>query len=134
VLKGKASRKVKHMYHTVKRAHAAALRLVKSGVATKTIHQAAVDSIAARGYVTGRSEVGLQGFMHSTGHGVGLAVHEEPSVGQSGISRLRCGDVITIEPGLYYADTGGIRIEDTVVVTSTGYQYLAPCEKVFEIP
>lgn len=134
VLKGKASRKLKHMYYTVKGAHAAALRMVKPGIATKTIHQAAVDSIAQRGYETDRDERGFYGFMHNTGHGVGLAVHEEPSVGGGGRTRLRAGDVITIEPGLYYPETGGIRVEDTVVVTPTGYSYLAPCEKVFEIP
>jgi Xaa-Pro aminopeptidase len=133
VVKGKASRKLKHMYYTVKRAHAAALRIVKPGIATKTVHQVAVDSIAQRGYQTGRDAKGFYGFMHSTGHGIGLAVHEGPSVGSAGRTRLRVGDVITIEPGLYYPETGGIRIEDTVVVTPTGYQYLAPCEKVFEI-
>ena len=133
VIKGKASNKLKHMYLTVKGAHAAALRHVQAGVATRDVHLAASAWIANRGYPTGRDEQGFYGFMHSTGHGVGLAVHEAPSIGSSR-TRLRVGDVITIEPGLYYPDIGGIRIEDTVTVTANGWRYLVPCEKIFEIP
>ena len=133
VVKGKASNQLKHMYLTVKGAHAAALRKVHAGAATRNVHQAAVNWIAKRGYPTGRDDRGFHGFMHATGHGIGLAVHEAPSVG-SGRARLREGDVITIEPGLYYPDIGGIRIEDTVTVTTNGWRYLVPCEKMFEIP
>ena len=51
----------------------------------------------------------------------------------SGSARLRSGQVLTVEPGLYYRDTGGIRIEDTIVVTADGWRYLFPCEKTFEV-
>jgi len=132
VLKGKASRALKHMYLTVKGAHTAALRKVRAGVSTRAVHGAAVDGIARRGYPTGRDEHGFHGFIHGTGHGVGLAIHEAPSVSNQQ-TRLRAGDVITIEPGLYYPGLGGIRLEDTVVVTPQGWRYLVPCEKQFEI-
>jgi Xaa-Pro aminopeptidase len=63
---------------------------------------------------------------------VGLAIHEAPSVGLAE-GRLKSGNVITVEPGLYYPDIGGIRIEDTVVVTPQGWRYLVPCEKRLEV-
>jgi Xaa-Pro aminopeptidase len=73
-----------------------------------------------------------QGFIHSTGHGVGLDIHEAPSISPSG-GPLQEGNVITIEPGLYYKGLGGVRIEDTVVVTSDGCSLLARCRKEFEV-
>jgi Xaa-Pro aminopeptidase len=133
VLKGQATRELKRMYQVVKGAHAAALRKVAPGVPTRVVHQAAADCIARNGYETGHDENRFFGFMHSTGHGVGLEVHEAPSIGTAK-TRLRVGDVITIEPGLYYPGVGGIRIEDTVTVTTNGWRYLVPCEKNFEIP
>jgi Xaa-Pro aminopeptidase len=72
------------------------------------------------------------GFIHSTGHGVGLSIHEAPSI-STAEGRLKTGNVITIEPGLYYPGVGGVRIEDTIVVTPTGWRYLVPCEKKFEV-
>lgn len=133
VVKGSASIRLRRMYQAVKGAHAAALREVRPGASTRKVHRAAADWIARRGYSTGQDENGFHGFIHGLGHGIGLAVHEAPSLGRS-LTRLRVGDVITIEPGLYYADMGGIRVEDTVTVTPGGWRYLVPCEKVFEIP
>ena len=72
------------------------------------------------------------GFIHSTGHGVGLEIHEAPGVSTND-TRLRAGHVITIEPGLYYPDIGGIRIEDTVLITRDGWRYFVPCEKKLEL-
>ena len=63
---------------------------------------------------------------------MGLDIHELPKVGSSG-EILEVGNVITIEPGLYYPGLGGVRIEDTIVVTETGYRYLATCPKKFEL-
>ncbi len=133
VLKGEASRELRKLYHAVKMAQTEALNTIRAGVSGKRVHQAAVRVFDKAGFKTEKTEEGFCGFIHSTGHGVGLAIHETPSVGASGV-RLRTGDVITIEPGLYYPSCGGIRIEDTVEVTREGWRYLAPCEKRFILP
>jgi len=132
VIRGKPSPKLKKMYQAVKAAHAAALTRVKPGVKCATVHNAAEEVFKKRRYTTEVENGRATGFIHSTGHGVGLAIHEGPSVGP-GDDRLRSGNVITIEPGLYYPDIGGIRIEDTIVVTRDGWRYLVPCEKHFEV-
>jgi Xaa-Pro aminopeptidase len=68
-------------------------------------------------------------FTHSTGHGVGLEIHEPPRLGKTQQERLQAGMVITIEPGVYVPGKGGIRIEDMVLVTKTGCQVLTPVTK-----
>ena len=73
-----------------------------------------------------------EGFIHSTGHGLGLEIHEAPRV-SSGEDLLRDHQVITVEPGLYYPRLGGIRIEDTILVTKQGYKNLTNFPKFFEI-
>jgi Xaa-Pro aminopeptidase len=131
-VRGKATSSLRDLYKAVKTAQIAALRRVKPGVNTNTVHRAAAAEFEARGYRTGKVKNCLVGFRHGLGHGVGLRVHESPSVASSG-ERLRKGHVITIEPGLYYPDIGGVRIEDTIVVTKNGWRYLAPCEKTLEL-
>lgn len=130
VVKGAPSRRLRRMYSAVRAAQGAALKRIKPGASTAAVHRAAVGELAARGFVNQSTERGPEGFIHSTGHGVGVAIHEAPSVGR-GDEKLRPGMVLTVEPGLYYSDVGGIRIEDTVVVTSVGWSYLVPCEKRF---
>jgi len=68
------------------------------------------------------------GFIHSTGHGVGLEVHERPSLSESG-EVLQAGSVVTVEPGLYYPDLGGVRLEDLVVVRPEGCDNLTMFER-----
>lgn len=131
-VRGAAPAKLKRMYRAVRAAQAAALNKVKSGVKCVTVHRAAVKEMVARGFRTEVVNGRCVGFIHSTGHGVGLAIHEEPAVGM-GETRLKNGNVITIEPGLYYPDIGGIRVEDTVVVAPGGWRYLVPCEKPLEL-
>jgi Xaa-Pro aminopeptidase len=73
-----------------------------------------------------------QGFIHSTGHGLGLDVHEAPRVSKLS-QQLKAGHVVTVEPGLYYEKLGGIRIEDVVYVTKTGCEVLTRIPKIFEL-
>lgn len=128
VMRGKPTAEQRRQYRTVLAAQKAALAKVAPGVDCGEIHEAVCEVFAQAGYVTGRVDGVPQGFIHSTGHGVGLDIHEAPSVSPAG-GPLEPGHVITIEPGLYYPGVGGVRIEDTVVVTPTGYSLLAACPK-----
>ncbi len=76
-----------------------------------------------------RREGLAEAFTHSTGHGVGLEIHEQPRVGAGQTTRLQPGMVVTIEPGVYLAGKFGIRIEDMVAVTRSGGQVLTPAPK-----
>lgn len=132
VARGGVSSELRRMYHAVKAAQASSLNAVRPGASASSIHGRAVAELEARGFFSSVSGGAAVGFVHSSGHGIGLDTHEPPAIGQYP-GRLRVGNVITIEPGLYYPDLGGIRIEDTVLVTASGWQYLAPCEKKFEV-
>lgn len=132
VVKGTVPPLVRKMFAAVKAAQSTALSRVKSGVKCATVHKAASEEFRKRGFRTRLNGAEREGFIHSTGHGVGLSVHEAPSVGLSE-TRLKSGHVITVEPGLYYPEVGGVRIEDTVVVSSSGWTYLTPCEKRVEV-
>lgn len=129
VVKGPADAKLKKMYNAVKAAQSAALSNVKSGVKCATVDQAVVDEFEKRKCRTTVVDGRMEGFIHSTGHGVGLEIHERPAMSRLSDEKLRAGNIITIEPGLYYSDIGGMRIEDTIEVVSGGWRYLAPCEK-----
>jgi Xaa-Pro aminopeptidase len=133
VCRGAASAGLKKMYSAVKAAHAAALKRVKAGAWTDVVHNTAAEEMERRGYATGPVDGVPQGFIHGLGHGVGLEIHEAPRVSPTVHETLRAGHIITIEPGLYYPETGGIRLEDTIAVTRDGYKMLASCSKHFEI-
>jgi Xaa-Pro aminopeptidase len=132
VIKGPPTEVHKKMYRTIAAAQAASLKKVKAGVAAKDVHMASAETIKKRGFKTGIENGQPVGFYHSTGHGIGLNVHEAPSV-STRPGTLRKGHVITIEPGIYYPEHGGVRIEDTVLVTQTGYKLMGRCSKVFLI-
>jgi Xaa-Pro aminopeptidase len=121
---GEASEAVRRRHELTIEAMEAAMEAVEPGTTGAAVHDAVCDVYEAAGYETLRSNPGADtGFIHSTGHGVGLDVHELPSVAPGG-GELEPGNVITIEPGLYDPDVGGIRVEDLVVVTEDGCENL----------
>ena len=132
VVKGKASDKVQKMFNAVKEGQEIAYRMIKDGVDGMVVHNAILELFNSLGFKTGEQSGRMQGFFHGTGHGVGLEIHEPPRVsGKSDV--LRAGMVVTVEPGLYYLDAGGIRIEDMIVVTPTGCRVLTEAPKVLEV-
>ena len=132
VVRGKASDKVKRMYRAVQEGQEIAFRKLKAGVDGREIHQAILKLFEQEGFPTGMIGGRMQGFFHGTGHGVGLEIHEPPRV--SGVSDiLQEGQVVTVEPGLYYLDAGGIRLEDMVLITRTGCENLTTFPKFLEL-
>ena len=132
VVKGTASEKVRRMFAAVKEGQEIAYRMIKEGVDGSAIHQAILGSFERQGFKTGEQGGRMQGFFHGTGHGVGLEIHEPPRVSPKS-DILKAGMVVTVEPGLYYLDAGGMRLEDMVVVTKDGCRVLTEAPKVLEV-
>jgi Xaa-Pro aminopeptidase len=130
VVRGTPSDEIIDMYSAVRDAQEAAIRRIKAGITGNDVHNIVCDLLEARGYETARGKTGMftEGFIHSTGHGVGLDIHEGPNLSESG-KELREGSVVTVEPGLYYKKIGGVRLEDVVVVTASGCKNLTMFEK-----
>ncbi|MGA2161960.1 MAG: Xaa-Pro peptidase family protein [Methanoregula sp.] len=110
VSKGKPDLQITDMYAAVKEAQQIGISHIHAGVPGADAHNAVVDYFKSRGY-----ESDTRGFIHNLGHGVGLQVHELPTVGPAG-GVLETGFVVTVEPGLYYPGVGGVRLEDMGVV------------------
>jgi len=124
---GEPSPELKDWYRLVKEALEASTAEVKPGVNGRALFEEVCELFHGAGYPTllhkQPGEVLEDGFIHSLGHGVGLEVHELPTMGRTG-QELVPGDVITIEPGLYRAGYGGLRLEDIVLVTQNGYEVI----------
>ncbi len=118
---GRASRPERQMYEAVQEAQQAAIAAVRPGVTA-----AEVDAAARR--VLSRRKLARY-FTHSTGHGLGLEIHEAPRLAASQTQKLEPGMVITVEPGAYIPGKRGVRIEDVVVVTPSGCEVLTPGDK-----
>jgi Xaa-Pro aminopeptidase len=132
VVRGRASEEAKRMFDAVEEAKAAAEAMIRDGADGKDVHDAVKKTFEERGFETGERDGRMVGFFHGTGHGLGLAVHEYPGIGQVP-ETLRAGHVVTVEPGLYYPGLGGIRLEDDVLVTATGCTNLCTLPNEFEI-
>ncbi len=123
-LKGRPREVQRRMVATVRTAQLAATRLIRAGVDGRDIHQAVHETFTEAGYETRRDANGAVGFIHGTGHGLGLAVHDPGRIGPVS-AKLQAGAVVTVEPGLYYPGLGGCRWEDVVQVTATGSRPLS---------
>ena len=122
---GKVLKKAQEIYQIVKDAHDLAIEAVRPGVKVSDIDRAARDYIKKAGYG--------EFFGHGTGHGVGLNIHEAPSVGPSGRETLSEGMVFTVEPGIYLEGEFGVRIEDMILVTGDGFEVLTRSGRDLEV-
>lgn len=132
VVKGKPSSMARKMFEAVLEAGRKARKIVAPGVSAKDIHNVTAACLKKNGFKTGKIKGSMQGFIHSTGHGVGLDIHELPSISPWG-GTIKKGNVFTIEPGLYYKKHGGVRIEDVIYVTNNGHEMLSTFPVFLEI-
>jgi len=131
-VRGKASARIKKMYAAVREAQQIAFCSLRAGTDASRIHRKILAFFESRGFTTGARHGRMQGFFHGTGHGLGLEIHEPPSIGLLP-QILESGNVVTVEPGLYYYPEGGVRLEDVVVITSRGCRNLTRFPKFLEI-
>ncbi|HZY64945.1 MAG: Xaa-Pro peptidase family protein [Actinomycetota bacterium] len=137
IIKGEPDEELQKMYDGVLESQEAALAMIRAGVNGKEVHQKVSDILHERGYKTivhdqQKGQTLTEGFIHGTGHGVGLEIHEGPRIGLTD-EELKAGDVVTVEPGLYDPRVGGVRIEDLVVVTEDGCRNLTEFPKILRI-
>lgn len=121
VIIGKPSSQQLSVYNTVLDAQVKAIEYIKPGLTGKKVDEVAREFIAEQGYG--------QYFGHGLGHGVGLEIHEAPRLSPKGENELLPGMIVTVEPGIYIENFGGVRIEDMVVITENGYEDLTNSEK-----
>jgi Xaa-Pro aminopeptidase len=132
VVRGRASERLKEVYALVHEGTRLGHRRICDGADGRAIHAEIQALFTARGYPTGTKDGRMQGFFHGTGHGLGLEIHEAPSISVRP-SVLRAGHVVTVEPGLYYLGIGGVRIEDVALVTARGSRNLTRVPKFLEL-
>lgn len=113
---GKTSRKYLEIHRLVRRAQLAGIQKIRAGISAAAVDRAARKVISDGGY--GKY------FGHALGHGVGLAVHEEPRLSSRNRKQLKAGMIVTVEPGIYLPDWGGVRLENMVVVREDGCEIL----------
>ncbi len=118
---GEPTDQMRKQYEAVRVSQEWACKEIKEGVTGDFIHNKILDQFKEVGFETGEIDGMTQGFFHGTGHGLGLDIHESPRISFN-TPALKAGQVVTVEPGLYYKDTGGVRIEDLGVVTASGFE------------
>ncbi|MDR1433146.1 MAG: Xaa-Pro peptidase family protein [Puniceicoccales bacterium] len=126
-VKGKPSSEQVSMHNAVKSAHGLAISMVRDGVPANGIMAAVLGHLEGKGYESSKTSNPPRGMFHSLGHGFGLDIHEPPKLG-IGDDILTAGMVTSVEPGLYYPEIGGIRIEDDILIGD------ASCEVLSQIP
>jgi len=131
-IKGEPSKELAKLYRAVLSGQKLGISLIRAGIKVREVHQAIVEYFTKSGFKTGVMDEKQQGFIHSTGHGLGLEIHEPPRIGL-GEEILEEGNVVTVEPGLYYEKIGGVRIEDVVVVKKKGCLNLTRYPKKFKV-
>jgi Xaa-Pro aminopeptidase len=130
VVRGRASEAQRRLWETVRDGQAMALKKMKPGVDGLSLHNEIKQFFTDQGFPTEVRDGRQVGFFHGTGHGLGLEIHEIPRFQKT---VFKPGQVLTVEPGLYYPGLGGVRIEDVAVVTDTGIRMLSRFEKRLEI-
>lgn len=132
-VKGESSEQLRNMKNAVLEAQEAALKVLEkgSGVKASEIHHRVCDVFEDHGYETLRDNETEAGFIHSTGHAVGLDLHEPPRIADND-TKLKEGNVLTIEPGIYISEVGGVRIEDMILVEEDGYENFNSMQKDLE--
>ncbi|WP_433631056.1 M24 family metallopeptidase [Halomicrococcus sp. NG-SE-24] len=127
-VKGSPDSKIQDWYDLTREAFETALEMIQPGVTGEEVHEAVCDVFEREGYPTLRTDESAEdGFISTTGHGVGLDVHELPKLSW-GSGELQPGHVVTVEPGLYEQGAGGVRLEDLILVTELG------CENLTDYP
>jgi Xaa-Pro aminopeptidase len=129
-VKGKPSAKLQKMFDAVHDAQKTVIKHIKPGVSSHALHSLCEHVLLNHGFDVGSRE---KGFVHGTGHGIGKEVHELPYINRTTNTILKAGMVVTVEPGLYYKNIGGVRIEDMVLITKDGYRNLTKFSKSFII-
>jgi len=134
IVKGRASDKLKKMFKTVSEAKNASLDAIQAGALGSHVYDVCCDVLEKAGYETTRGGKKItKGMPHSLGHGVGLQIHESPRMSELYTSPLKAHSIVTVEPGLYDPDIGGVRLEDIIEVTKSGYNNLTRMETQLEI-
>ncbi|MEO7166445.1 MAG: Xaa-Pro peptidase family protein [Spartobacteria bacterium] len=130
VVRGKASEAQRRLWATVNQGQALALKQMKPGVDGLKLHQEIKQYFTDEGFPTELRDGKQTGFFHGTGHGLGLEIHEFPRFQKT---IFKAGQVLTVEPGLYYPGLGGVRTEDVVAITKSGIRMLSRFENRLEI-
>lgn len=134
VVKGRAPSKIKKMFDVVSEAKNSSFDEIRAGVSGRRVYDVCCDVLETAGYQTLRAgKTVTSGMMHGLGHGVGLQIHESPRMSELSVSPLRKHTIVTVEPGLYDPRVGGVRLEDIIEVTPSGYRNLTEMETQLEI-
>ncbi len=133
-VKGRVPGVVRRAFEAVLEARERSKTLIKAGAIASEVHAEAFEILSSKGFKTGQVKGIPCGFIHGLGHGLGLEIHEAPRLSPINPKPLEAGNVVTVEPGLYYPEWGGIRLEDVVVVRKGSCECLNKFPTKLEIP